>query len=311
VISPKPRPDTGAETVAVCADNRVGVTDALIRSLQRRGFQLRRYGALAEGSPGHVTRPGDFRAAAAEVPAGRSVTAVLCSWTGAGAAIDGMSAPGVRAAYCTDAETARRTRGWIAANVLAISLRLTSETMLEEILDGWFEPVPGLGPAPIEIPHSVGMGHAVLDQVIDEGHSALGVVLQPVERYDAVRGALLVDTVLTFCAQGYNFARTAEVLRAHPNTIRYRLDKVRELTGLDHRVAEDLVVLTLCARLLGGRTWNTRARLRARAQANIGGAPKRDSRRAPANRVTDSMPSGRAESTNMPARSNPSSDSMK
>jgi len=146
--------------------------------------------------------------------------------------------------------------------VLAISLRLTSETMLEEILDGWFEPVPGLGPAPAEIPHSVGMGHAVLDQVIDEGHSALAVVLQPVERYDVVRGGLLVDTVLTYCAQGYNFARTAQVMRSHPNTIRYRLDKVRELSGLDHRIAEDLVVLTLCARLLGGRTWNTRARLR-------------------------------------------------
>ena len=245
----------------MCADNRVGVADALVRSLQRRGYELRRYGALAEGSPGHVTRPDAFRVAAAEVPAGRSVTAVLCSWTGAGAAIDGMGAAGVRAAYCTDAETARRTRGWVGANVLAISLRLTSETMLEEILDGWFEPIPGLGPAPDEVPVSVGMGHAVLDQVVNEGHSALAVVLQPVERYDAVRGALLVDTVLTYCAQGYSFARTAEIMRTHPNTIRYRLGTVRELSGLDHRVAEDLVVLTLCARLLGGRTWNTRARI--------------------------------------------------
>jgi ribose 5-phosphate isomerase B len=260
VISPNTDSGTGPGTVAVCADNRVGVTDALIRSLQRRGFKLRRYGALAEGSPGHVTRPDAFRVAAAEVPAGRSATAVLCSWTGAGAAIDGMTAAGVRAAYCTDAETARRTRGWLGANVLAISLRLTSETLLEEILDGWFEPIPGLGPEPAEVPLAVGMGHAVLDQVVNEGHSALAVVLQQVERYDSVRGALLVDTVLTYCAQGYNFARTAEVMRSHPNTIRYRLDKVRELTGLDHRVAEDLVVLTLCARLVGGRTWNTRAR---------------------------------------------------
>jgi ribose 5-phosphate isomerase B len=298
-------------TVAVCADNRVGVTDALIRSLQRRGFQLRRHGALAEGSPGHVTRPDAFRRAAAEVPAGRSTTAVLCSWTGAGAAIDGMSAPGVRAAYCTDAETARRTRGWLGANVLAISLRLTSETVLEEILDGWFEPVPGLGPEPVEVPHSVGMGHAVLDQVIDGGHSALAVVLQPVERYDAVRGALLVDTVLTYCGQGYSFARTAEVMRSHPNTIRYRLGKVRELTGLDHRVAEDLVVLTLCARLIGGRTWNTRARLRGRRQSSNRGTPSSDRSSRPPNRVTDSTPSGRAEITNTPELSNLSPRSMK
>ncbi len=56
-------------------------------------------------------------------------------WTGAGAAIDGMTAAGVRAAYCTDAEPPpdprldRRQR-------IGNRLRLTSETLLEEILDG-------------------------------------------------------------------------------------------------------------------------------------------------------------------------------
>jgi hypothetical protein len=199
------------------------------------------------------------------VPSGRAVTAVLCSWTGAGAAIDGMTTPGVRAAYCTDGETARRTRGWVGANVLAISLRLTSETMLEEILDGWFEQVPGLGPAPDSVStETVSMGHAVLDQVVREEHSALAVVLQPVEAYDAVRGGLLIDTVLLYCATGYSLAGTAQRMGVHANTIRYRLEKVRQLTELDYRVAEDLVVLTLCARLLGGRFWNTQARHLAR-----------------------------------------------
>ncbi len=61
-----------------------------------------------------------------------------------------------------------------------------------------------------------------------------------------------------FSASALKDVRVTEVMRTHPNTIRYWLDKVRQLTGLDHRVAEDLVVL--CARLLGGRTWNTRAR---------------------------------------------------
>lgn len=249
--------------VAACADNRVGVTDALVRSLQRRGFEVRRFGALSEGSPGHISKPEAFRAAAAELAAGRAVSAVLCSWTGAGAAIDGMTVPGVRAAYCTDAETARRARAWVGANVLALSLRLTSETVMEEILDAWFappappsEPAPGLEPAAV----SVGMGEAVLDQVVREDHAALNVVLEPVERYDAVRGGLLVDTVVVFCGEGYSLARTAERMRIHANTVRYRLDKVRQLSGLDHRVPEDLVVLTLCARLIGGRGWNTRAR---------------------------------------------------
>ena len=38
-----------------------------------------------------------------------------------------------------DAETARGARFWNHANVLALSLRATSEAVLREILDRWFE----------------------------------------------------------------------------------------------------------------------------------------------------------------------------
>ena len=48
----------------------------------------------------------------------------------------------MRAALCADAETARGARRWNDANVLAISLRTTSEPVLEEILDAWFEGEP-------------------------------------------------------------------------------------------------------------------------------------------------------------------------
>jgi ribose 5-phosphate isomerase B len=48
----------------------------------------------------------------------------------------------VRAALCGDAETARGARRWNDANVLALSLRTTSEALLEEILDAWFEAEP-------------------------------------------------------------------------------------------------------------------------------------------------------------------------
>ena len=41
-----------------------------------------------------------------------------------------------------DAETARGARKWNDANVLALSLRTTSEALLEEILDAWFEGAP-------------------------------------------------------------------------------------------------------------------------------------------------------------------------
>jgi ribose 5-phosphate isomerase B len=46
--------------------------------------------------------------------------------------------PGVRAALCGDAETARGARAWNQANVLCLSLRGTSEIVAREILDSWF-----------------------------------------------------------------------------------------------------------------------------------------------------------------------------
>jgi ribose 5-phosphate isomerase B len=43
---------------------------------------------------------------------------------------------------CVDAETAHGARRWNDANVLALSLRGTSEALLREILDAWLEGEP-------------------------------------------------------------------------------------------------------------------------------------------------------------------------
>jgi ribose 5-phosphate isomerase B len=50
--------------------------------------------------------------------------------------------PGVRAALCVDAYTAAGARKWNDANVLALSLRLTSQAELGEILDAWLAGAP-------------------------------------------------------------------------------------------------------------------------------------------------------------------------
>jgi ribose 5-phosphate isomerase B len=52
---------------------------------------------------------------------------------------------GVRAALCTDAETAAGARRWNDANVLALGLRLTSPGVAREMLDAFLstEPDPG------------------------------------------------------------------------------------------------------------------------------------------------------------------------
>ena len=67
---------------------------------------------------------------------------MVCCWTGTGASIAANKVPGIRAALCGDAATAEGARRWNDANVLALSLRTTSEAELAEILDAWFAGEP-------------------------------------------------------------------------------------------------------------------------------------------------------------------------
>jgi ribose 5-phosphate isomerase B len=81
----------------------------------------------------------DERVGVAEaVVEGRADQAVVCCWTGTGASIAANKVPGIRSALCGDAATADGARRWNDANVLALSLRSTSEAELGEILDAWF-----------------------------------------------------------------------------------------------------------------------------------------------------------------------------
>ena len=51
----------------------------------------------------------------------------------------------MRAALCVDAETARGARRWNDANVLALSLRLTTAPVAAEILDAFLTTSPDPG----------------------------------------------------------------------------------------------------------------------------------------------------------------------
>ena len=77
---------------------------------------------------------------------GRAEQAIVCCWTGTGASIAANKVGGIRAALCADAATAKGARKWNDANVLALSLRLTSEAALTEILDAWFATAPSQEP---------------------------------------------------------------------------------------------------------------------------------------------------------------------
>jgi DNA-binding PucR family transcriptional regulator len=45
-------------------------------------------------------------------------------------------------------------------------------------------------------------------------------------------GTALLDTVMTYLEQGNSLEATARLLFVHPNTVRYRLRRVSELTGV-------------------------------------------------------------------------------
>ena len=126
--------------ISVSADERTGVAEAIAEELLRRGHEPILHGALADGE-----RP-DWawasEAAARDVAEGRADQAVIACWTGTGASIAANKVSGVRAALCNDAHTAAGARQWNDANVLALSLRLTSHAALEEILDAWFATRP-------------------------------------------------------------------------------------------------------------------------------------------------------------------------
>jgi ribose 5-phosphate isomerase B len=130
----------GRVRIAVSSDERTGVAEALLEALRERGHDLLPHGALTGAERDDWAWASE--AAARDVAEGRAEQAVVCCWTGTGASIAANKVRGVRAALCGDAATADGARKWNDANVLALSLRTTSEAVLAEILDAWFSASP-------------------------------------------------------------------------------------------------------------------------------------------------------------------------
>jgi ribose 5-phosphate isomerase B len=126
--------------IAVAADERTGVAENVVEELRRRGHEPILHGALDDEERDDWAWASE--AAARDVAEGRAEQGIVCCWTGTGASIAANKVPGVRAALCGDAETADGARKWNDANVLALSLRTTSEALLGEILDAWFSGEP-------------------------------------------------------------------------------------------------------------------------------------------------------------------------
>ena len=133
-----------AVKVSVASDMDTPVARAVVEELRRRGHEPVVHGALAEGE--RADWAWACERAARDVATGEAEQGIVCCWTGTGASIAANKVAGIRAALCGDAETARGARAWNDANVLALSLRATSQGVLEEILDGWFAGAPSEDP---------------------------------------------------------------------------------------------------------------------------------------------------------------------
>jgi ribose 5-phosphate isomerase B len=120
--------------IALGSDEATVLTDELAEALRSAGHEVELFGPLAGGEEEWVAASA---ATARAVADGRADRGIVCCWSGTGASIAANKVPGVRAALCGDAETARMARRYNHANVLALSLRATSPPMGREIVEAF------------------------------------------------------------------------------------------------------------------------------------------------------------------------------
>jgi ribose 5-phosphate isomerase B len=121
--------------IALGSDERSRLTDFVDAELRRRGHEVELFGPPnGDASPW----PDVAEAVAERVATGEADEGVLFCWTGTGVSIAANKVPGIRAALCADAETARGARAWNQANVLCMGLASTTPEDAGGILDAWF-----------------------------------------------------------------------------------------------------------------------------------------------------------------------------
>ena len=123
--------------IALGADHAgLRLKDELKAWLLARGHEVKDFGTFSTDS---VDYPDHAAAVAAAVACGAAERGLLVCGTGVGMAIAANKVPGVRAAACADAYTARLSRQHNDANVLALGARITASEAAVEILQAWLE----------------------------------------------------------------------------------------------------------------------------------------------------------------------------
>ncbi|MBQ1489527.1 MAG: PucR family transcriptional regulator [Eubacterium sp.] len=74
-------------------------------------------------------------------------------------------------------------------------------------------------------------------------------IMDPLEVYDVENRGRLRETLFAYCEHDYSFPETARALSQHVNTVRYRMDKVGEITGLSYKNPQEMQQLDLAYKI--------------------------------------------------------------
>jgi hypothetical protein len=198
--------------------------------------RARRLGCdLAEGAVALVADP------AGRAP-GRLLAAIAAEHPGALAQSVGDR---VYALLPGDVDAARRTANRIGRQaVIGISSRYSdpaemrraleeAELVLEVKSGGGEEPDEDIGGGTYRLLFRVLASHP------EEVKSFFEDTIAALVRYDEQYSTDLIGTLESYLAQNCNMNATAQAIYAHRHTVSYRLERIRELTGLDPFTSED------------------------------------------------------------------------
>jgi DNA-binding PucR family transcriptional regulator len=98
----------------------------------------------------------------------------------------------------------------------------------------------------------VGLDELLIDHMLQGSAHAqrlLEAALRPLIDYDREHGSAMLATLEAYVRTHFNLTRSSEILAVHPNTVVYRLRRIRELSGRDPHDVDDLIVLALGLKL--------------------------------------------------------------
>jgi len=123
-------------SVSIVSDEAHPINHFVENWLVNNGYKLVLHGALKSGKD--ESWVSSTVEASHTITEGRAKFGVFFCWSGTGASMVANKVKGIRAALCTDAETARLARIWNDANVLVLSNRSLNEEVADAILNEWF-----------------------------------------------------------------------------------------------------------------------------------------------------------------------------